>query len=137
MTKLIFISMFTQTLKRISNMNSKNIYTYFQLEMKLLFRYISWFQYFVFKIHFYASTNSISWKFFLTVITVSQNSKTLAMLWSMIHFQNCKEQMNLEPYCPNMLSAINISDDLISSLHTFNTYNLNMSQFWGYYSRKC
>lgn len=27
--------MFTQTLKRISNMNSKNIYTYFQLEMKL------------------------------------------------------------------------------------------------------
>lgn len=121
MTKLIFISMFTQTLKRIFNMNSKEYLhilptgnetsiLLYQLNFNILsLNFIS-----------YASTNSISRKFFSTVITKLRLN--LAMLWSTIHFQAFLKHrwiQNRSVLAYMISSAINISDDLISSLHEY------------------
>lgn len=124
--------MFTQTLKRIFNMNSKEYLhilptgnetsiLLYQLNFNILsLNFIS-----------YASTNSISRRFFSTVITKLRLN--LAMLWSTIHFQAFLKHrwiQNRSVLAYMISSAINISDDSISSLNTFITYSVHGTVLW-------
>lgn len=78
---------------------------------------------------------------FFQLLIITKLRLNLAMLWSTIHFQAFLKHrwiQNRSVLAYMISSAINISDDLISSLNKHSFLILYMSQFCGiWYYRKC